>query len=39
MANASLVTLGIGYTLVIPAPHLTIGIARHPWLPNPSFVK
>jgi hypothetical protein len=39
MANASLAMFGILCTPVTPAPHLTIGIARHPWLPYPSFLK
>jgi hypothetical protein len=28
---------GILCTPAIPTPHLTIGIAHHPWLPNPSL--
>jgi hypothetical protein len=38
-ANASLATFGILHTPATPAPRLTIGIACHRWLPNPSFVK
>jgi hypothetical protein len=31
--------LGIAYKPATPGPHLTIGIARYHWLPDPSFVK
>jgi hypothetical protein len=37
--SASLATSGIHYMPVILAPHRTTGIARHPWLPCPSFGK